>query len=260
MLTLVVLPPDFAPDKAYPALLYCVGGPEDTVDHSWSYRWNLQALAAKGFVVVGPNRRGAPGFGQRWKEAVLGDWGGLPMQDLLTGIDEIGREPWVDTNRLAAIGPSFGGFSVYWLAGHHDDRFQALVAHDGIFNLESMYTETDELFFVNSEFGGPYWKQDNPVVQNSYAASPHRFVQNWTAPILVVQGGQDFRVPESQGLSAFNAARLRDIPARLLYFPEENHWVLSPQNSVLWYRTVLDWLQQWTGKPDNAENTGSHIP
>ncbi|WP_158269623.1 S9 family peptidase [Desulfonatronum sp. SC1] len=247
MLVLVVLPPDFDPQKTYPAKLYCIGGPEVSVDHSWSYRWNLQTLAARGYVVVGPNRRGTPGFGQQWKEAVLGDWGGLPMQDLLAAIDDVATEPWVDSNRLVAVGPSFGGYSVYWLAGNHDNRFKALVAHDGIFNLESMYLETEEIFFVNSEFGGPFWDRDNPIAQRSYAASPHRFVQNWTAPLLVIHGGRDYRVPESQGFSAFNAARLRDIPARLLYLPDENHWVLSPQNSVLWYRTVLDWADQWTG-------------
>ncbi len=254
MLVLVVLPPDFDPQKTYPAMLYCIGGPEVSVDHSWSYRWNLQTLAARGYVVVGPNRRGAPGFGQQWKEAILGDWGGQPMQDLLSAIDDVGKEPWVDSNRLVAVGPSFGGFSVFWLAGNHDNRFKALVAHDGVFNLESMYLETEEIFFVNSEFGGPFWDRDNPSVQRSYAASPHRFVQNWTAPLLVIHGGRDYRVPESQGFSAFNAARLRDIPARLLYLPEENHWVLSPQNSVLWYRTVLDWTDRWTGGGDATAN------
>jgi dipeptidyl aminopeptidase/acylaminoacyl peptidase len=246
MLVLVVMPPGFDPQKTYPAMLYCIGGPEASVDHSWSYRWNLQTLAARGYVVVGPNRRGTPGFGQQWKEAILGNWGGLAMQDLLGAIDDVAAESWVDGNRLVAVGPSFGGFSVYWLAGNHDNRFKALVAHDGIFNLESMYLETEEIFFVNSEFGGPFWDTDNPRVQRSYAASPHRFVQNWTAPLLVIHGGRDYRVPESQGLSAFTAARLRDIPARLLYFPDENHWVLSPQNSVLWYRTVLDWTDRWT--------------
>lgn len=245
MHVLVVLPPDFDPRNKYPAILYCNGGPEVAVDHFWSYRWNLHALAAPGYVVVAPNRRGSPGFGQKWKEAVLGDWGGLPMQDLLAAIDDVSRETWVDKERLAAVGPSFGGFSVYWLAGHHEGRFKALVAHDGIFNLDSMYLETDETFFVNSEFGGPFWKESDPAVEQSYAASPHRYAQNWDTPILVIQGGRDYRIPESQGLSAFNAARILDIPARILYFPDENHWVLSPQNSVLWYRTVLDWLDKW---------------
>jgi len=245
MLVWLVLPPAFDPARSYPALLYCIGGPEVPLDQSWSYRWSLQALAARGYVVVAPNRRGVPGFGREWKEAILGDWGGQPMRDLLSAIDDVGREPWVDEDRLAAVGPSFGGFSVYWLAGNHHKRFKAFVAHDGIFNLESMYLETEEMWFVQAEYGGPFWEREHPAVVEAYAASPHRFVQNWDTPILVIHSEKDYRVPLGQGLAAFNAAVLRGVPARFLYFPDENHWVLQPQNSVLWYRTVFDWLKRW---------------
>ncbi|MFW5730685.1 MAG: prolyl oligopeptidase family serine peptidase [Desulfonatronovibrionaceae bacterium] len=247
MTVFMVLPPGFDPDRKYPAVLYCQGGPEQNTGPYWSYRWNFQTLAAAGYVLVVPARRGVPGFGRQWREGVLQDWGGLPMQDLLMAIDEAAQLPWVDEDRLAAVGPSYGGFSIYWLAGHHQGRFKALVAHDGIFHLQSMYAATDETFFMNHELGGPFWDKDQASIQQAYADSPHNFVQNWDTPLLVIHGGRDYRVPESQGLAAFNAARLRGIPARLLYFPEENHLVLSPQNSVLWYRTVLDWLDRWTG-------------
>jgi dipeptidyl aminopeptidase/acylaminoacyl peptidase len=252
MLTWVFFPPHFDPDRKHPALLYCVGGPEVTINHGWSYRWNLQVMAAQGYIVVAPNRRGVPGFGRAWKEAVLGDWGGQPMRDLLAAIDHIAVEPWVDRNRLAAVGPSFGGFSVFWLAGHHEKRFRAFIAHDGIFNLETLYLETDETWFVQSEFGGPPWDTGNEAVQRSYAASPHRFVGNWDTPILVIQGEQDYRVPVSQGLSAFNAAILRGIPAELLYLSGQGHWVLTPQDSLLWHRTFFSWLERWL-KPGQSK-------
>lgn len=246
----VVLPPGFDPAQRYPAVLYCMGGPEGALDHNWSYRWNLQTLAARGYVVVAPNRRGTLGFGREWTEGVRGDWGGQAMQDLLAAIDDISREPWVDRDRLAAAGPSFGGFSVYWLAGNHEGRFKALVAHDGIFNLESMYLETEEMWFANDEYRGPFWEADwDPEVARAYAGSPHRFVQNWDTPLLVIHSERDYRVVFSQGLSAFNAAILQGIPARFLSFPDENHWVLTPQNSVLWYRTVIDWLDRWLKDP-----------
>ncbi|MFO7727619.1 MAG: S9 family peptidase [Desulfonatronovibrio sp.] len=246
MMVMLILPPGFDPDKKYPGLLYCQGGPESPVDHYWSYRWNFQTLAAAGYVIVAPARRGVPGFGQKWKEGVLEDWGGLPMQDLLRGIDAAAEKSWVDEDRLAAVGPSFGGFSIYWLAGNHEGRFKALVAHDGIFHLESMYAVTEETFFLNKQLGGPFWEKESDQVQSAYAASPHNFVRNWDTPLLVIHGGRDYRVPDSQGLGAFNAARIKGVPARLLYFPDENHWVMSPQNSVLWYRTVIDWLDKWT--------------
>jgi dipeptidyl aminopeptidase/acylaminoacyl peptidase len=245
MLTWVVLPPHFNASQKYPTLLYCVGGPEATINQNWSYRWNLQTMAAKGYVVVAPNRRGVPGFGREWKEAVLGDWGGQPMKDLLSAIDDVRKEPWVDNSRLAAVGPSFGGFSVFWLAGNHDKRFKAFIAHDGIFNMEMMYLETEEMWFANSEYSGPFWNSSDPAVQHSYAGSPHRFVQNWDTPILVIHGEKDYRVPPSQGTSAFNAAILRDIPAQLLYLPDQGHWVLTPQDSLLWHRAFFNWLDRW---------------
>ncbi len=246
MAVFLILPPGFSPDREYPAVLYCEGGPESFIGHYWSYRWNFQTLAAAGYVIVAPARRGVQGFGREWKKGVLQDWGGLPMQDLLRAADEAAELPWVDEERMAAVGPSFGGFSIYWLAGHHEGRFKALVAHDGIFNLESMYAATEETFFMNKELGGPFWEKNNGQIQETYADSPHNFVRNWDTPLLVIHGGRDYRVPDCQGLAAFNAARLKGIPARLLYFPKESHWVLSPQNSVLWYRTVLDWLDRWT--------------
>ncbi|MFH1079544.1 MAG: S9 family peptidase [Pseudomonadota bacterium] len=245
MLTWVVFPPHFDPGKKYPALLYCVGGPEVTINQNWSYRWNFQAMAAQGYIIVAPNRRGVPGFGRQWKEDILGDWGRQPMQDLLSAIDDISKEPWIDNKRLAAVGPSFGGFSVFWLAGNHEKRFKAFIAHDGIFDLESFSLETDEMWFVHSELGGPFWDAGNPAVRRAYAASPHRFIENWDKPILVIQGERDYRVPVSQGLSAFNAAVLRGIPAELLYFSGQGHWVLTPQDSLLWHRVFFRWLVRW---------------
>lgn len=242
MLTLLIKPPDFDPHKKYPALLYCEGGPEVPLTHYWSWRWNLQTFAAQGYIIVAPCRRGTIGFGQDWKKDVLKDWGGQPMRDLLSAIDSMSREPWVDQERLAAIGPSFGGFSVYWLAGHHQERFKAFVAHDGPFNLKGMYLQTDELWFMNSELGGEYWKEENGTTPKSYNASPHNFISRWDTPILIIHGQRDYRVPLSQGISAFNAARLKGLKARFLYFPDEGHWVLKPQNSLLWYRTIIDWL------------------
>ena len=243
MLTWVIFPPHFHPGRAYPALLYCVGGPEIAVNQSWSYRWNLQVLAAQGYVVIAPNRRGATGFGRKWKEGVLRDWDGQPMKDLLAAGDELKKEPWIDEKRFAAVGPSFGGYSVLWLAGNHGKRFKAFIAHDGIFNLETMYTDTDEMWFVKSEFGAPPW--DKSSKPKFYDASPHRFVQNWNTPILIVQGERDYRVPVAQGLGAFNAAVLRGVPAELLYLPDQGHWVLTPQDSILWHRVFFDWLTKW---------------
>lgn len=247
MLVWVVLPPNFSSDRAWPTMLYCHGGPEGALDQGWSYRWNLQTLAGRGYVVVAPNRRGVFGFGELWKEQVMGDWGGQPMRDLLSAIDDVAKEPWVDRKRLAAVGPSFGGFSVYWLAGNHKGRFKAFVAHDGLFNFQSFYGETEEMWFANAEFLEPYWKSpDDPDVARAYSGSPHLFVKNWDSPILIIQNELDYRVPMSNGLSAFTAARTLGLPARLLSFPDEGHWVLKPQNSLLWYRTVLDWVDTWT--------------
>lgn len=241
----VIYPPDFDPNKKYPALLYCQGGPQGTVSQFWSYRWNFQMMAANGYIVVAPNRRGLPGFGQEWNEQISKDYGGQNIKDLLTAIDEVAKEPFVDNERLGAVGASYGGFSVYYLAGHHDGRFNAFISHDGMFNFEQMYSTTEEMWFVNWDIGGPFWEKENKAAQRSYTFSPHKYVQNWDTPILVIHGEKDFRVPPGQGLAAFNSAVLRDVPAKLLYFPEENHWVLQPQNGILWQREFFGWLDKW---------------
>jgi dipeptidyl aminopeptidase/acylaminoacyl peptidase len=245
MLVWVIYPPHFDPNKRYPALLYCQGGPQSSVSQFFSYRWNFQMMAANGYIVVAPNRRGLPSFGQEWNEQISGDYGGQNMKDYLSAIDELSKEPFVDKDNLGAIGASYGGFSVYWLAGNHDGRFKAFIAHDGMFNLEAQYLETEEMFFVNWDLGGSFWDKNNAIAQRSFANSPHKFVDKWDTPILVIHGEQDFRIAYTQGMSAFNAAVLRGIPAKYLHFPEENHWVLKPQNSILWQRTFKEWLDQW---------------
>lgn len=248
MLVWVIYPPHFDPNKKYPTLLYCQGGPQGTVSQFWSYRWNFQMMAANNYIVVAPNRRGLPGFGQEWLEQISGDYGGQNMKDYLSAIDNVKQEPYVDEKRLGAVGASYGGFSVYWLAGHHNKRFKAFIAHDGMFNLEAQYLETEEMWFVNWDLGGAFWDKNNKIAQRSYANSPHKFVQNWDTPILVVHGGKDYRIVETQGMQAFNAARLRGIPAQLLHLPEENHWVLGVQNGILWQRTFFSWLDKWLKK------------
>ncbi len=245
MLVWVIYPPDFDSTKKYPALLYCQGGPQSSVSQFFSYRWNFQLMAANDYIVVAPNRRGLPSFGHEWNKQISGDYGGQNMKDYLSAIDALAQEPYVDENRLGAVGASYGGFSVYWLAGNHQNRFKAFIAHDGIFNLQAQYLETEETFFVNWDLGGPYWDQSNKIAQASYANSPHLFVDQWNTPIMVIHGEKDYRVLYSQGLQAFTAARLRGIPARYLHFPEENHWVLAPQNSILWHREFYIWLDQW---------------
>jgi dipeptidyl aminopeptidase/acylaminoacyl peptidase len=245
MLTWIVYPPDFDPGKKYPAILYCQGGPQSTVSQFWSYRWNLQIMAANGYIIVAPNRRGLPGFGQEWLEQISGDYGGQNMKDYLSAIDEIAREPYVDAGRLGAVGASYGGFSVYWLAGNHQKRFKAFVAHAGIFNLEQQYVETEEMWFANWDLGGAYWDKNNTTAQKSFANSPHRFIDKWDTPILITHGELDYRILASQGMSAFNAAKLRGIPARMLIFPDENHWIAQPQNGILFQRVFFDWLDKW---------------
>ncbi|MGL4411981.1 MAG: alpha/beta fold hydrolase [Bacteroidales bacterium] len=245
MLTWVVYPPNFDPTKRYPAILYCQGGPQNTVSQFFSYRWNLQLMAANGYIVVAPNRRGVPGFGQEWNEQISGDYGGQNMKDYLSAIDAVAAEPYVDNSRLGAVGASYGGFSVYWLAGNHDKRFKAFISHAGIFNLEAQYLETEELWFANWDMGGSYWDKDNAVAQRTYANSPHRFVDKWDTPILCIHGELDYRILASQGMMAFNAAKLRGIPAEMLIFPKENHWIIEPQNSILWQRTFFGWLDKW---------------
>ncbi len=247
MLTWVIYPPHFDPNKKYPALLYCQGGPQSTVSQFWSYRWNFQMMAANDYIIVAPNRRGLPGFGQEWNEEISGDYGGQNMKDYFSAIDSLKKEPFIDENRLGAVGASYGGYSIYWIAGHNENkRFKALIAHDGMFNLESQYLETDEMWFVNWDLGGPFWDKNNKTAQRTYAeASPHRFVQNWNAPILIIHGQLDYRIPVTEGMQAFDAAVLLNVPAEFLYFPDENHWVLKPQNGILWQRTFFKWLDKW---------------
>lgn len=248
MLVWVIKPPHFDENKKYPALLYCQGGPQSTVSQFWSYRWNFQMMASNDYVIVAPNRRGLPGFGKEWCEQISGDYGGQNMKDYLSAIDNVKAEKYVDADRLGCVGASYGGFSTFWLAGHHNKRFKAFIAHDGMFNLEAQYLETEEMFFVNWDLGGAFWDKKNKVAQRSYANSPHKFVDKWDTPIMVVHGEKDYRIVASQGMQAFNAARLRDIPAKYLYFPEENHWVLGVQNGILWQREFASWLDKWLKK------------
>ncbi len=246
----IVLPPHFDATKKYPTLLYCEGGPQSPVSQFWSYRWNFSIMAAHGYVIVAPNRHGLPGFGSAWNEEVSRDWTGQCMKDYLSAIDDAADSlPYVDRTRLGAVGASFGGFSVYYLAGHHDGRFKCFIAHDGAFNLESMYTDTEEAWFSNWEYDDAYWNKDmTDEARRTYENSPHRFVDKWDAPILCIHGEKDYRINANQGMGAFNAARMRGIPAELLLFPDENHWVLKPQNGVLWQRTFFNWLDRWLKK------------
>ena len=246
----VITPPHFDPNKRYPTLLFCEGGPQSPVSQFWSYRWNLQIMAANGYVVIAPNRRGLPGYGSEWNEQVSTDWTGQCMRDYLSSIDDAAQNlPFVDKDNLAAVGASFGGFSVYYLAGIHNKRFKCLIAHDGAFNLESMYTDTEEAWFSNWEYDDAYWNKDKSAsAQRTYANSPHLNVDKWDTPILCIHGEKDYRINANQGMGAFNAARLRGIPAELLLFPDENHWVLKPQNGILWQRTFFNWLDRWLKK------------
>jgi dipeptidyl aminopeptidase/acylaminoacyl peptidase len=245
MQTWIIYPPDFDPNKKYPTLLYCEGGPQSPVSQFWSYRWNFQMMAANDYIIVAPNRRGLPGFGMNWLTQISGDYGGQNMKDYLTAIDVMAKEPYVNKDKLGCVGASYGGFSVYWLAGHHEKRFKAFIAHDGMFNLPQQYLETEEMWFVNWDLGGSYWDKMNAIAQRSYANSPHLFVDKWDTPILVIHGEKDYRILASQGMAAFNAAILRGVPAEMLIFPDENHWVLQPQNGILWQRTFFSWLDKW---------------
>ena len=242
MLVWVILPPNFDSTKKYPALLYCQGGPQSSVSQFFSYRWNFQMMASHDYIIVAPNRRGVPGFGSEWNDEISGDYAGQNMKDYLSAIDDVAKEPYVDENRLGCVGASYGGFSVYWLAGHHQKRFKAFIAHCGMFNLESWYGTTEELFFANHDIEGPYWAKPMP---KTYNFSPHKFVGLWDTPILVIHGGKDFRIPYTEGMQAFDAAQMQGIPSRFLYFPEECHFVSKPQNSMLWQREFFRWLDQW---------------
>lgn len=245
MLVWVIYPPQFDPNKKYPTLLFCEGGPQSPVSQFWSYRWNFQMMAANDYIIVAPNRRGLPGFGNEWNEAISGDYMGQCMKDYLTAIDEVAKEPYVDADHLGCVGASFGGFSVYWLAGNHNKRFKAFIAHDGIFNIDMQYLETEEKWFVNWDLGGPYWDKQNKVAQKTYASSPHLFIDKWDTPILCIHGERDYRILVNQAMSAFDAAIMRGVPAELLIYPDENHWVLKPQNGILWQRTFFEWLDKW---------------
>lgn len=245
MLTWVILPPDFDPAKKYPTLLYCQGGPQSVVSQFWSYRWNFQLMAAQGYVVVAPNRRGVPSFGQEWLDQISGDYSGQNIRDYLSAIDDVAKEPWCDRDRLGCVGASYGGYSVFYLAGCHEKRFKAFIAHCGIFNFESMYGETEELFFINNDYGGPYWDKSNATAMRSYANSPHKLVDKWDTPIMIITGEYDFRIPYTQSLQAFTAARARGIEARLVEFENEGHQVFKPQNSIVWNREFFGWLDKY---------------
>jgi dipeptidyl aminopeptidase/acylaminoacyl peptidase len=242
----VVYPPDFDEDKTWPMLTYCQGGPQGQIGQWFSFRWNFHLMASNGYVVLAVNRRGLPGFGQAWNDQISGDWGGQAMQDILAATDELSSQSYIDRQRMGAVGASFGGYTVYWLMGNHADRFRCMISHCGVFNLESMYGSTEELFFVNYDLGGPYWK--SAAIRRAYEEfSPHRYAGQWKTPLLVIHGEKDFRVPLTQGMEAFTAAQVQGVPSRFLYFPNEGHWVSSPQNSVLWHRVFFDWLNRYCG-------------
>lgn len=252
MTTWVVFPPNFNPDKKYPAILYCQGGPQSPVSQFWSSRWNLRLMASNGYIVIAPNRRGLPGFGTEWNAQISGDYGGQNMKDYFSAVDYMKKESYVDGEHIGAVGASYGGFSVYWLAGNHNHRFAAFIAHAGIFNTEAQYLETEEMWFANWDLGGPFWDKNNKIAQKTFASSPHKFVQNWDTPILITAGDLDYRILSSQAMMAFNAARLRDIPTKMILFPDENHWILKPQNSMLWQREFFKWLDKWLKPGEKA--------
>ena len=251
MLTWVVFPPKFDAQKKYPSILYCQGGPQQAVSQFWSYRWNFALMASNGYVMIAPNRRGLPGFGTEWEEQISKDYPGQNMQDYLSAVDYMKKEPYIDGDRIGATGASYGGFSIYYLAGHHDKRFACLLAHAGIFNMEAQYLETEEMWFANWDMGGAYWEKDNAAAQRTFANSPHRFVDRWDTPIMISHGELDYRILASQGMAAFNAAKLRGIPAEMLIYPDENHWILKPQNAVMWQRLFFRWFDRWL-KPEKS--------
>ncbi|GAB4151829.1 MAG: S9 family peptidase [Planctomycetota bacterium] len=247
----IVKPPGFDPSKRYPLLLYCQGGPQSMVGHGFSFRWNFHLMAANGYVVAAVNRRGLPGFGQAWNDAISRDWGGQCMRDLLSVFDAVRERPYVDRDHCGAVGASFGGYTIYWLMGHAGDRFACMIAHCGVFNLESMYLSTEELWFPNWDLGGPYWSSE-AVAADYRRFSPHNYVANWKTPLLIIEGERDFRVPYDQGLQAFTAAQVRHVQSRLLVFPDAGHWILGVQDSLLWHREFYGWLDRWC-KPKQEE-------
>ena len=253
----VVYPPKFDANKTYPALLYCQGGPQQAVSQFWSTRWNLALMASNGYIIIAPNRRGLPGFGTEWEEQISGDYGGQNMRDYLAAVDYMKEFPYVDDKHIGATGASYGGFSVYWLAGNHNHRFAALLAHAGIFNMEAQYLETEEMWFANWDMGGAFWEKDNATAQRTFATSPHRYVDNWDTPIMISHGEYDYRILSSQGEMAFNAAKLRGIPAEMVIFPDENHWILKPQNAVMWQRLFFRWFDRWLKPQPEADATAA---
>ena len=248
MLTWVLYPTNFDPNKQYPSILYCQGGPQDPISQFWSYRWCPRLMAEQGYIVILPNRHGVPSFGKAWNEQISGDYGGQNMRDYMTAADEMKKEPYVANDRMGCVGASYGGFSVYWLAGHHEGRFACFIAHAGIFNLEAQYLETEEKWFANWDMGGAPWDKENATAQRTFANSPHLFVDRWTAPILIIHGERDYRILASQGMMAFDAARMRGIPCEMLIYPDETHWVSRPQNALLWQRTFFSWLDRYLKK------------
>ena len=238
----IIYPPDFDPARTYPALLYCKGGPQGPLSQSWSYRWNYQIMAANGYIIVAPNRRGNTGFGSGWREQISGDYGGKNMQDYLDAIDHMAKEPFVDENRLGAVGASYGGFSVFYLAGMHNGRFKAFISHCGMFNIESWYGSTEELWFPDKDLGGAYWEEPRPV---GYQFSPHLNVDKWDTPILIITGEHDYRIPYTQSIEAFTAAQTNGVPSRLLFFHNGTHFVTKPQDAVIWQREFFGWLDTY---------------
>jgi len=242
MLSWVIYPPNFDASKKYPTLLYCQGGPQSALSQFYSFRWNFQLMAANGYIIIAPNRRGMPGYGDAWNEQISGDWGGQNMQDYLSAIDDISKESYVDADKLGCVGASYGGYSAFYLAGMHENRFKSFIAHDGVFNTRSMYGTTEELFFVNKDLGGAYW--ENPDSKSYNEFNPIQHVAKWNTPILIIQGGRDYRISTGQGLEAFQVAQLRGIKSKLLYFPKENHWVLNAQNGIIWQTEFFKWLEE----------------
>ncbi len=238
----VIYPPDFDPNKKYPTLLFCQGGPQSATTQSYSFRWNFQLMASQGYIVIAPNRRGMPGWGVKWNEQISKDWGGQSINDYLSAIDDLAKESYVDKDRIAAVGASYGGYSVFMLAGVHEGRFKSFISHCGLFDMESWYGTTEELFFANHDLGGPYWEKGNEKTYLDF--NPMRHVNKWNTPILIFQGGKDFRVPIGQGQEAFQAAQLKGIKSRFVYLPDENHWVLSGQNAQVWQREFFGWLSE----------------
>jgi dipeptidyl aminopeptidase/acylaminoacyl peptidase len=244
MLVWVILPPNFDATKKYPTLLYCEGGPQSVVSNGWSYRWNFQLMAAQGYIVVAPNRRGLPSFGQEWLDQISGDYSGQNIRDYLAAIDDVAKEPWADEDRMGCVGASYGGYSTFYLAGHHEKRFKAFIAHCGMFNFESFYTQTEELWFPTRDLGGAPWS-DDPTAKRSYANSPHKAAKNWDTPILIITGMKDFRIPYTQSLEAFTTARAQGIPSKLVAFENEAHQVFKPQNNLVWNSEFFGWLDKY---------------